>query len=66
MFPFLGIVFLFLLGKSVDPARFRYCAYRSPERLITRGSMKNDTFINDTGKLMIKSRVVRQLKKMEK
>jgi len=28
--------------------------------------MKNDTFINDAGKLMIKSRVVRQLKKMEK
>jgi len=66
VFPFLGIVFLFLLGRLVDPARFRYCAYRSPERLITRGSMKNDTFINDAGKLMIKSRVVRQLKKMEK
>jgi hypothetical protein len=66
VFPFLGIVFLFLLGKSVDPARFRYCAYRSPERLITRGSMKNDTFINDVGKLMIKSHVVGKLKKMGK
>jgi hypothetical protein len=63
VFPFLGIVFLFLLGKSLDPARFRYCAYRSPERFVTRGSMKNDTFINDVGKLMTKSRVVGQLKK---
>jgi len=62
IFPFLGIVFVFLLGKSLDPSRFRYCAYRSPERFITRGAMKSDTIINDVGRLMTRSRVVGQLK----
>jgi hypothetical protein len=66
IFPFLGIVFVFFLGKSVDPTRFRYCAYRSPERIITRGVMKSDTFVFDTGELMARSRIVGKLNKMRK
>jgi hypothetical protein len=65
-FPFLGIVFLFLVGKSLDPARFRYCAYKSQENLITRGAMKIGTFMNDVGTLLTKSRVVGKLQKLQK
>jgi hypothetical protein len=55
----LGIAFPFLVGKSVNPDSFHYCAYRSAERLITRGWVKNDTFIIVVRKLTTRS----QLKK---
>jgi hypothetical protein len=63
VFPFLGLIFLFRVGNSIPKDLLRFCAYRSPEKIITRGAMKSDTMINDAGLLMAKSRVVGQLKK---
>lgn len=60
-FPFLGIVFTLLFGKSVKPEFRRLCTYRSPEKFITKGGMQPGTLITAFGKLMAKTRVVGKL-----
>jgi hypothetical protein len=60
-FPFLGILFAIVLGKTIKPTIRRFCTYRSPENFITKGLIKTETLIQAFGKLRAKSRKVGKL-----
>jgi hypothetical protein len=54
-FIFLGIVFMFFVGKLISPTIRRACSFRSPERFIFVGDKTADMVIQDFGRLIGKS-----------
>jgi hypothetical protein len=55
-FIFLGIVFMFFLGKLSSYTVRRACSFRSPEQFIFVGDETSDMVIRDFGRLIVKSK----------
>lgn len=62
-FPFLGISFMFFLGKLIDPQIRSMCTLRSERKLLYTGDQDNEMVIRDLGRVISKSRPVGSLRK---
>jgi hypothetical protein len=62
-FQFLGIAFMFFVGKLIDPTIRRLCTLRSPEKFIFMGDDTAEFVIRDAGRLIKKSRLVKSMKR---
>lgn len=62
-FPFLGISFMFFLGKLIDPQIRRMCTLRSDLKLLYTGDQATEIVIRDLNSVISKSRPVGALAK---